>query len=36
MTGVVGEKALGPTLRFVTGTSNASPRVAEAIARGHR
>jgi cation diffusion facilitator CzcD-associated flavoprotein CzcO len=31
MVGVVGEKALGPTLRFVTGTSNAGPRVAAAI-----
>jgi FAD-dependent urate hydroxylase len=28
MAGVVGEKALGPTLRFVTGTSNAGPRIA--------
>jgi hypothetical protein len=36
MTGVVGEKTLGPTLRFVTGTSNASPRVAEAIAGRRR
>jgi len=31
MAGVIGEKALGPTLRFVTGTSNAGPRVAAAI-----
>lgn len=33
MAGVVGEKALGPTLRFVTGTSNAAPRLAAAISR---
>lgn len=32
MTGVVGERTLGPTLRFVTGTSNAGPRLASAIA----
>jgi thioredoxin reductase len=32
MAGVVAEKTLGPTLRFVTGTSNAGPRVAAAIA----
>jgi thioredoxin reductase len=32
MAGVVGEKTLGPTLRFVTGTSNAGPRLASAIA----
>lgn len=31
MAGVVGEKTLGPTLRFVTGTSNASPRIAAAM-----
>jgi len=31
MAGVIGEKTLGPTLRFVTGTSNAGPRVAAAI-----
>jgi len=31
MAGVVGEKTLGPTLRFVTGTCNAAPRVAAAI-----
>jgi FAD-dependent urate hydroxylase len=36
MAGVVGEKTLGPTLRFVTGTSNAGPRVAEAIAGRRR
>lgn len=29
--GVVAEKALGPTLRFVTGTSNAGPRLASSI-----
>jgi thioredoxin reductase len=33
MAGVVGEKTLGPTLRFVTGTSNAGPRLAAGIAR---
>ena len=33
MAGVIGEKALGPTLRFVTGTSNAGPRLAAGIAR---
>jgi len=32
MAGVIGEKTLGPTLRFVTGTSNAGPRLASAIA----
>ena len=32
MAGVVGEKILGPTLRFVTGTSNAGPRLAAGIA----
>lgn len=32
MTGVVGERTLGPTLRFVTGTNNAGPRLAAAIA----
>jgi thioredoxin reductase len=31
MAGVVAEKTLGPTLRFVTGTCNAAPRVAAAI-----
>src|SRR5262249_9076804 len=31
MAGVVGEKTLGPTLRFVTGTSNAGPRLAAGI-----
>ncbi|HTS12515.1 MAG TPA: FAD-dependent oxidoreductase [Candidatus Limnocylindrales bacterium] len=31
MTGVVGERTLGPTLRFVTGTNNAGPRLASAI-----
>ncbi len=31
MAGVVAEKALGPTLRFVTGTSNAGPRLASSI-----
>jgi thioredoxin reductase len=31
MVGVVGEKTLGPTLRFVTGTSNAGPRVAAGV-----
>lgn len=34
MVGVVAEKILGPTLRFVTGTSNAAPRLAAAIT-GH-
>lgn len=29
--GVIGERTLGPTLRFVTGTSNAGPRLAAAI-----
>jgi len=28
MAGVIGEKTLGPTLRFVTGTSNAGPYLA--------
>ncbi len=32
MAGVIGEKTLGPTLRFVTGTSNAGPRLAAGIA----
>jgi thioredoxin reductase len=32
MAGVVGERTLGPTLRFVTGTSNAGPRLAMAAA----
>jgi FAD-dependent urate hydroxylase len=32
MAGVVAEKTLGPTLRFVTGTSNAGPRLAAAVA----
>jgi thioredoxin reductase len=32
MAGVIAERTLGPTLRFVTGTSNAGPRVAAAIA----
>lgn len=31
MAGVVAEKTLGPTLRFVTGTSNSGPRLAAAI-----
>lgn len=31
MAGVIGEKTLGPTLRFVTGTSNAGPRLAAAV-----
>jgi thioredoxin reductase len=31
MAGVIGEKTLGPTLRFVTGTSNAGPRLAAGI-----
>jgi cation diffusion facilitator CzcD-associated flavoprotein CzcO len=31
MAGVIGERTLGPTLRFVTGTSNAGPRLASAI-----
>jgi len=30
MAGVIGERTLGPTLRFVTGTSNAGPRLAAA------
>jgi thioredoxin reductase len=33
MIGVIGEKTLGPTLRFVTGTSNAGPRLAAAISQ---
>ena len=33
MAGVIAEKTLGPTLRFVTGTSNAGPRLAAAIGR---
>jgi FAD-dependent urate hydroxylase len=32
MAGVVGERTLGPTLRFVTGTSNSGHRLAAAIA----
>jgi thioredoxin reductase len=32
MAGVIAEKTLGPTLRFVTGTSNAGPRLAASIA----
>ena len=35
MAGVIGEKTLGPTLRFVTGTSNAGPRLAAGIAGRH-
>jgi hypothetical protein len=31
MAGVIGERTLGPTLRFVTGTSNAGPRLAASI-----
>jgi thioredoxin reductase len=31
MAGVIAEKTLGPTLRFVTGTSNAGPRLAAAV-----
>jgi FAD-dependent urate hydroxylase len=31
MAGVIAEKALGPTLRFVTGTSNAGPRLASSV-----
>jgi thioredoxin reductase len=31
MAGVIAERTLGPTLRFVTGTSNAGPRMAAAI-----
>jgi len=31
MVGVIAEKTLGPTLRFVTGTSNAGPRLAAAV-----
>jgi thioredoxin reductase len=31
MAGVIAERTLGPTLRFVTGTSNAGPRLAAAI-----
>jgi FAD-dependent urate hydroxylase len=33
MAGVIGEKTLGPTLRFVTGTSNAGPRLAAGVTR---
>jgi cation diffusion facilitator CzcD-associated flavoprotein CzcO len=33
MAGVVAEKTLGPTLRFVTGTSNAGPRLAAAVSK---
>jgi thioredoxin reductase len=36
MAGVVAEKALGPTLRFVTGTMNAGPRVAASITKKGR
>ncbi len=32
MAGVIAEKTLGPTLRFVTGTSNAGPQLAAGIA----
>jgi thioredoxin reductase len=32
MAGVIAERTLGPTLRFVTGTSNAGPRLAAAVA----
>ena len=32
MAGVIGERILGPTLRFVTGTSNSGPRLAAGIA----
>jgi thioredoxin reductase len=32
MAGVISEKTLGPTLRFVTGTSNAGPHLAAGIA----
>jgi thioredoxin reductase len=31
MAGVVAERTLGPTLRFVTGTSNAGPQLAAAL-----
>jgi len=31
MAGVIAERTLGPTLRFVTGTSNAGPRLGAAI-----
>ena len=31
MAGVIGERTLGPTLRFVTGTSNAGPRLAASV-----
>lgn len=31
MAGVIAERTLGPTLRFVTGTSNAGPRLAAAV-----
>ena len=31
MAGVISEKTLGPTLRFVTGTSNAGPHLAAGI-----
>jgi len=33
MAGVIAERTLGPTLRFVTGTSNAGPRIAASIVR---
>lgn len=36
MAGVIGEKTLGPTLRFVTGTSNAGPRLTAGISGGSR
>jgi thioredoxin reductase len=36
MAGVVSEKTLGPTLRFVTGTMNAGPRVAASITKNGR
>lgn len=33
MVGVIAERTLGPTLRFVTGTSNAGPRLAAGVLR---
>ncbi|HYR44534.1 MAG TPA: hypothetical protein VER98_16005, partial [Terriglobia bacterium] len=33
MAGVIAERTLGPTLRFVTGTSNAGPGLGAALAR---
>jgi cation diffusion facilitator CzcD-associated flavoprotein CzcO len=36
MAGVVGEKTLGPTLRFVTGTSNAGPRLAAGVVKRNK